>query len=34
MVPRRFHPMCALPRNANGKFDRKAMLGLLQEEDL
>jgi amino acid adenylation domain-containing protein len=30
MVPRRFHPMSALPRNANGKFDRKAMLRLLE----
>jgi amino acid adenylation domain-containing protein len=34
MVPRRFHSMSALPRNANGKFDRKAMLRLLQEEGL
>jgi amino acid adenylation domain-containing protein len=31
MVPKRFHPMSALPRNANGKFDRGAMLSLLRE---
>jgi amino acid adenylation domain-containing protein len=30
MVPKRFHCMSRLPRNANGKFDRKAMLELLQ----
>ena len=30
MVPRRFHCMDTLPRNANGKFDRKAMLQLLE----
>lgn len=30
MVPRRFHCMNMLPRNANGKFDRKAMLHLLE----
>jgi len=34
MVPRRFHPMNMLPRNANGKFDRNAMLSLLQDEAL
>jgi acyl-coenzyme A synthetase/AMP-(fatty) acid ligase len=31
MVPRRFHFMSRLPRNANDKFDRKAMLKLLEE---
>jgi amino acid adenylation domain-containing protein len=31
MVPRRFHFMSRLPRNVNDKFDRKAMLKLLQE---
>ena len=31
MVPRRFHFLSALPRNVNNKFDRKAMLKLLQE---
>jgi amino acid adenylation domain-containing protein len=31
MVPRRFHFMERLPRNSNGKFDRKAMLQLLME---
>ena len=31
MVPRRFHFLKALPRNVNNKFDRKAMLKLLQE---
>jgi acyl-coenzyme A synthetase/AMP-(fatty) acid ligase len=31
MVPRRFHFLSALPRNANNKFDRKAMLKLLHE---
>jgi non-ribosomal peptide synthetase component F len=30
MVPKRFHCMNRLPRNANGKFDRKAMLRLLE----
>ncbi len=32
MVPRRFELLEALPLNANGKFDRKAMLALLQSE--
>ena len=31
MVPRRFHFLNTLPRNVNNKFDRKAMLKLLQE---
>jgi amino acid adenylation domain-containing protein len=31
MAPRRFHFMSRLPRNVNDKFDRKAMLKLLQE---
>lgn len=31
MVPRRFHCMDRLPRNVNDKFDRKAMLRLLEE---
>jgi amino acid adenylation domain-containing protein len=31
MVPRRFHFMSALPRNVNGKYDRNAMLHLLEE---
>jgi amino acid adenylation domain-containing protein len=31
MVPRRFHFMPELPRNANGKFDRKAMMKLLED---
>jgi acyl-coenzyme A synthetase/AMP-(fatty) acid ligase len=31
MVPRRFHFLKTLPRNVNNKFDRKAMLKLLQE---
>jgi amino acid adenylation domain-containing protein len=31
MVPRKFHFMNRLPRNVNDKFDRKAMLKLLQE---
>jgi amino acid adenylation domain-containing protein len=31
MVPRRFHFMSRLPRNVNDKFDRKAMLKLLEE---
>ncbi len=31
MVPRRFHMMERLPRNVNDKFDRKAMLKLLEE---
>jgi len=31
MVPRKFHFMSRLPRNVNDKFDRKAMLKLLQE---
>ncbi len=31
MVPRRFHPMRVLPRNVNGKFDRKAILRFLEE---
>jgi amino acid adenylation domain-containing protein len=30
MVPKRFHCMDRLPRNANGKFDRKAMLQMLE----
>jgi len=30
MVPREFHCMENLPRNANGKFDRKAMLKFLE----
>jgi acyl-coenzyme A synthetase/AMP-(fatty) acid ligase len=30
MVPRRVHFMDQLPRNANGKFDRKAMLKILE----
>jgi acyl-coenzyme A synthetase/AMP-(fatty) acid ligase len=31
MVPRRFHFMSRLPRNANDKFDRKAVLELLEQ---
>jgi acyl-coenzyme A synthetase/AMP-(fatty) acid ligase len=31
MVPRRFHCMKRLPRNVNDKFDRKAMLKLLDK---
>jgi acyl-coenzyme A synthetase/AMP-(fatty) acid ligase len=31
MVPRRFHFMGRLPRNANNKFDRKAIIKLLEE---
>jgi acyl-CoA synthetase (AMP-forming)/AMP-acid ligase II len=31
MVPRRFHFMGRLPRNANNKFDRKALIKLLEE---
>ena len=31
MVPRKFHCMDRLPRNVNDKFDRKAMLKLLEE---
>ncbi len=31
MVPRRFHFMEKLPRNANNKYDRKAMQKLLEE---
>jgi len=31
MVPRRFHYMDRLPRNANYKFDRKAMFKLLED---
>lgn len=31
MVPRRFHFIGRLPRNVNNKFDRKAMLKLLEE---
>jgi amino acid adenylation domain-containing protein len=31
MVPRRFHFMERLPRNANNKYDRKAMQKLLEE---
>ena len=30
MVPRAFHCMDSLPRNVNGKFDRKAMLKFLE----
>jgi amino acid adenylation domain-containing protein len=29
MVPRRWHVLSRLPRNANGKFDRKALLAIL-----
>jgi amino acid adenylation domain-containing protein len=32
MLPRRFHFMDRLPRNANNKYDRKAMQKLLEEE--
>jgi len=31
MVPKRIHGMSRLPRNVNDKFDRKAMLRLLEE---
>jgi acyl-coenzyme A synthetase/AMP-(fatty) acid ligase len=31
MVPKKFHYMSRLPRNVNDKFDRKAMLKMLQE---
>jgi amino acid adenylation domain-containing protein len=31
MVPRRFHFMGKLPRNVNNKFDRKAVIKLLEE---
>jgi non-ribosomal peptide synthetase component F len=31
MVPKRFHCMTRLPHNANGKFDRKGMMKLLEE---
>jgi amino acid adenylation domain-containing protein len=31
MVPRRFHFMGRLPRNVNNKFDRKALIKLLEE---
>jgi non-ribosomal peptide synthetase component F len=31
MVPRRLHFIDQLPRNVNGKFDRKAMIKLLEE---
>jgi acyl-coenzyme A synthetase/AMP-(fatty) acid ligase len=31
MVPRRFNCMSKLPRNANHKFDRKAMLRMLEQ---
>ncbi len=31
MVPRRFHCINRLPRNVNNKFDRKAMVKLLEE---
>jgi acyl-coenzyme A synthetase/AMP-(fatty) acid ligase len=31
MVPRRLHFMQRLPRNANNKFDRGAMIRLLEE---
>lgn len=31
MLPRRFHCKARLPRNVNDKFDRKAMLTLLEE---
>lgn len=32
MVPRGFHFMTKLPRNVNDKFDRKAMITLLEEQ--
>ncbi|MGH7932229.1 MAG: AMP-binding protein [Candidatus Binataceae bacterium] len=31
MVPKRFHFMSSLPRNVNNKFDRRAMLTLLEQ---
>jgi acyl-coenzyme A synthetase/AMP-(fatty) acid ligase len=31
MVPRRFHFMERLPKNANNKYDRKAMQKMLEE---
>jgi hypothetical protein len=31
MVPKRFHFMGKLPRNVNNKFDRKAVIKLLEE---
>ena len=31
MIPRRFHFMSKLPHNANEKFDRQALLRLLEQ---
>jgi acyl-coenzyme A synthetase/AMP-(fatty) acid ligase len=31
MVPKRFHFLSELPKNANGKFDRKALSALLEK---